>query len=93
MLFSVIVENFAARAWKSKLHADGTMYEGMFIVGIETIEKIETVVDGLPAKQAYLLGQIIRYCDRAGLKDDVSTDLGKANNYAHRLVYGEWRDA
>lgn len=36
VLFSVIVENFAVRAWKSKLHADGTMYEGMFIVGIET---------------------------------------------------------
>jgi len=36
VLFSVIVENFATRAWKSKLHADGTMYEGMFIVGIET---------------------------------------------------------
>ena len=52
-----------------------------------------TVVDGLPAKQAYLLGQIIRYCDRAGFKDEVSTDLGKANNYAHSLIYGEWRDA
>ena len=36
VLFSVIVENFAARAWKSKLQADGTMYEGMFIVGIDT---------------------------------------------------------
>lgn len=36
VLFSVIVENFAARAWKSKLHADGTMYDGMFVVGIET---------------------------------------------------------
>lgn len=36
VLFSVIVKNFATRAWKSKLHADGTMYEGMFIVGIET---------------------------------------------------------
>ena len=36
VLFSVIVENFSTRAWKSKLHADGTMYEGMFIVGIET---------------------------------------------------------
>ena len=36
VLFSVIVENFATRAWKSKLHADGTMYEGMYIVGIET---------------------------------------------------------
>lgn len=36
VLFSVIVSKFADRSWKSKLHADGTMYEGMFIVGIET---------------------------------------------------------
>lgn len=36
VLFSVIVAIFGERAWKSKLHADGTMYEGMFIVGIET---------------------------------------------------------
>lgn len=35
-LFSVIVRCFKDRAWKSKLHYDGTMYEGMFIVGIET---------------------------------------------------------
>lgn len=36
VLFSVIVKIVADRAWKSKLHADGTMYNGMFIVGIET---------------------------------------------------------
>lgn len=36
VLFSVIVATFGDRAWKSKLHADGTMYDGMFIVGIET---------------------------------------------------------
>lgn len=36
VLFSVIVAAFGERAWKSKLHADGTMYDGMFIVGIET---------------------------------------------------------
>ena len=35
-LFSVIVRCFKDRVWKSKLHHDGTMYEGMFIVGIET---------------------------------------------------------
>ena len=63
-------------------------YEG----GVETIEKVEAVVDGLPAKDAYLLGQVIRYCDRAGKKDEADIDLGKANNYAHRLVSGEWRD-
>lgn len=59
---------------------------------VETIVKIERVVDGLPAVQAYALGQVLRYFDRAGKKDATDTDLGKANNYAHRLVYGEWRD-
>ena len=59
--------------------------------GVETIDKIERVVDGLPAVQAYALGQVLRYFDRAGKKDATETDLGKANNYAHRLVYGKWR--
>ncbi|MDD6996937.1 MAG: DUF3310 domain-containing protein [Collinsella sp.] len=58
---------------------------------VETIDKIERVVDGLPAVQAYSLGQVLRYFDRAGKKDATETDLGKANNYAHRLVYGKWR--
>lgn len=61
--------------------------------GVETITKIERVVDGLPAVQAYALGQVLRYFDRAGRKDATDTDLGKANNYAHRLVYGGWRDS
>ena len=36
VLFSVIVKAFPDRAWKSKKHHDGSMYDGMFIVGIET---------------------------------------------------------
>lgn len=36
VLFSVIVANYPERAWKAKKHHDGTMYDGMFIVGIET---------------------------------------------------------
>ena len=36
VLFSVIVAANSGRAWKSKLHHDGTMYEGMFIVGVDT---------------------------------------------------------
>lgn len=35
-LFSVIVRDHRELAWKSRLHHDGTMYDGMFIVGIET---------------------------------------------------------
>ena len=60
--------------------------------GVETIEKVEAVVEGLPAREAYLLGQVVRYVDRAGMKDEAAIDLGKANNYAHRLVGGKWRD-
>lgn len=35
-LFSVIVRDHRELAWKSRLHHDGTMYDGMFIVGVET---------------------------------------------------------
>lgn len=36
ILFSVICNMNKDKAWKSKLHDDGTMYDDMFIVGIET---------------------------------------------------------
>ena len=38
VLFSVICNSFKSCAWKSKKHNDGTMYDGMFIVGIDTPE-------------------------------------------------------
>lgn len=34
--FSVVVSAFPDKAWKAKAHSDGTMYGGMFIVGIDT---------------------------------------------------------
>ena len=36
VLFSIIVKTFSDKAWKSLRHHDGTMYDGMFIVGIDT---------------------------------------------------------
>ena len=38
ILFATILNNpmFAPIAWKAKLHEDGSMYDGMFIVGIDT---------------------------------------------------------
>ncbi len=36
VLFSVIVHDHKNHAWKSTKHSDGTMYDGMFIVGVET---------------------------------------------------------
>lgn len=58
--------------------------------GVETIDKIEAVVAGLPARAAVLLGNVIKYVDRAGYKDDAAKDLAKARAYSHRLVYGCW---
>lgn len=34
VLFSIICNQNARYAWKSKLHSDGTMYDNMFIVGM-----------------------------------------------------------
>ena len=36
VLFSVIVRNYPELSWKSKKHHTGDMYNGMFIVGIDT---------------------------------------------------------
>lgn len=38
VLFSVICNDRPNVSWKSKLHHDGTMFDGMFIVGIQTPE-------------------------------------------------------
>jgi hypothetical protein len=38
ILFAVICNSMPDKAWKSKLHDTGDMYDGMFIIGIETLE-------------------------------------------------------
>lgn len=38
ILFSIICNQNKDKAWKSKLHSDNTMYDDMFIVGINTPE-------------------------------------------------------
>lgn len=58
---------------------------------VEPIDIIERVVEGLPPNKAYSLGQVLRYRLRAGRKDDIDVESGKADNYAHRLVSGHWR--
>lgn len=35
-LFAFIVKTNKDRAWKSRVHADGTMFPEMFIVGVDT---------------------------------------------------------
>ncbi len=46
-LFSVICNLHKEISWKSRLHDDGTMFEGYFIVGIETEEGQATYHYGL----------------------------------------------
>lgn len=38
ILFAVICNTYKEKSWKSKFHADGTMYKDYFIVGITTVE-------------------------------------------------------
>lgn len=38
MLFAVICKVFREKAWKSKLHHDGTMFDDYFVVGVTTPE-------------------------------------------------------
>jgi len=45
------------------------------------IETILNSIDGLTPFQYYCLGNEIKYRMRAGLKDDVMQDIGKAMQY------------
>ena len=57
----------------------------------EAIQVIEAAIDGLGAIDAYNLGQVLKYCLRAGKKENAVEDLLKANNYAFRLTTGKWK--
>ena len=58
---------------------------------VEPIDIIERAVEGLPPDRAYSLGQVLRYCLRAGGKDDMDAEPGEADDCAHRSVFGHRR--
>lgn len=62
--------------------------------GIETIEKIRAVVRNMTPFDAYCVGNVIKYIDRAGKKENESAeeDLAKAANYLHMAIYRTWLD-
>ena len=53
---------------------------------IETIDKIEDMVNGYDSVEAYSVGQIVRYLERAPHKGEKEQDLKKAQWYMNRLV-------
>lgn len=53
VLFAVICNTYKDKAWKSKLHDDGTMFDGMFIVGVETPEGHYTYHYNMPYWDMY----------------------------------------
>ena len=59
---------------------------------VEPIDIIERVVEGLPPDKAYSLGQVLRYCLRAGKKDDIDAELRDAARkvYANNIERGRY---
>lgn len=60
--------------------------------GTECIDIIEALLTP-EQMEGYLKGNIVKYCYRAGDKQDKKRDLEKAADYAHRLAYGTWLEA
>ena len=58
---------------------------------IEAIEFIEQTVRHYDPADAYLVGNIIKYLNRAPHKGSMMSDLEKAEDYMHRLIHGVWK--
>ncbi len=58
--------------------------------GKYSMDKIEAIIDGLPAREAACLFNVLKYYERAEKKGDAESDLEKANSYAYRMVFGSW---
>lgn len=54
----------------------------------ETIDVIEAFIEGLPAKEAFLTGQVLKYMSRWNSKNGLQ-DLEKAKWYLDRLIDSE----
>lgn len=96
VLFSVIVANYPDRAWKSKKHHDGTMYDGMFIVGIDTPDGQATyhydvdpywdmfkcrVLDNAPEWDGHTPAQAIERIGKLKAQEPVAPVLQSGGNY------------
>ena len=55
----------------------------------DVMERVESA-EGFGMSQAWDVWNALKYLLRAGRKDDLDIELGKAENYLHHALTGEW---
>ena len=55
----------------------------------DVMERVESA-EGFGMSQAWDVGNALKYILRAGRKDAIDMELGKAENYLHHAITGEW---
>lgn len=55
----------------------------------DVMERVESA-EGFGMSQAWDVGNALKYILRAGKKDALDMELGKAENYLHHALTGEW---
>lgn len=75
VLFSIICNQNRDKAWKSKLHHDGTMFDNFFIVGIDTLEGQYTYHYDLKFWDAYDVKELEKAPEYDGHKPEDITRL------------------
>lgn len=55
----------------------------------DVMEHVESA-EGFGMSQAWDVGNALKYILRAGKKDALDMELGKAENYLHHALTGEW---
>lgn len=55
----------------------------------DVMERVESA-EGFGMSQAWDVGNALKYLLRAGRKDALDIELGKAENYLHHALTGEW---
>ena len=92
ILFSVICNSMPDKAWKSKLHDAGDMYDGMFIVGIETPEGQATYhYDIEPYWDMFKVKELEKAPKWDGHTPQVAIDrISKVSAHVVEVRHGEW---
>lgn len=58
----------------------------------DVMERVESA-EGFGMSQAWDVGNALKYLLRAGRKDALSAELGKAENYLHHAITGQWLES